>query len=85
MRIATKDLKLNMKLAYYVLFCLIIFVLQLLQSFFNGEGMSVAVGSAPNNKPKNRFANIVACMFKLINSHCVTNNVMFMHAITEVR
>ena len=33
----------------------------IMQSFFNGEGMSTAVGVTPANKHKNRFANIVAC------------------------
>ena len=33
------------------------------QSFYNGEGMSTAIGSAAANKQKNRFANIVACKF----------------------
>ena len=35
----------------------------IMQSFYNGEGMSTAIGAAVANKYKNRFANIVACKF----------------------
>ena len=34
-----------------------------MQSFYNGEGMTTAVGRVAANKHKNRFANIVACEF----------------------
>ena len=43
---------------------LVILMLHLiLQSFYNGEGMSTAIGRAAANKHKNRFANIAACKF----------------------
>ena len=35
----------------------------IMQSFYNGEGMSTAVGRTANNKHKNRFANIVTCEY----------------------
>ena len=38
-------------------------LLQIIQSFYNGQGMSTAIGSGAANKQKNRFVNVVACKF----------------------
>ena len=56
---SNQGFKAEYDVSWLILILLILY--PIIQSFYNGEGMSIAIGNATANKHKNRFANIVAC------------------------